>query len=189
MTFRPTPTDHPLALAIAKHGLSIKAEFVPFSRSRNAKEKERSLNWLVTLSKRSPIDGQDRVILKCDYQAGIAHCPGYKHPASPADHAVMRRECEEGYPCFWSSANNGAARYHGRKAIEPDPVTVIWSIVQDADALNHAGFEDWASSYGYDTDSRAAEAIYRTCLAHATALRAAIGDAGLTELQEAGRDF
>lgn len=31
----------------------------------------------------------------------------------------------------------------------------------DSDSTNGASFEDWCGDYGYDTDSRAAEATYR----------------------------
>lgn len=58
-------------------GLTVTAEFVPFSQSRNAandpgnKPGERSLNWRVTLNRNGA------PILTTDYQAGIAHAPSY----------------------------------------------------------------------------------------------------------------
>lgn len=66
----------------------------------------------------------------------------------------------------------------------PSVTDVLSSLLNDADVLNHSSFEEWASSFGYDTDSRKAESIYRRCLEIALTLRAALGDAVVTELQE-----
>lgn len=40
---------------------------------------------------------------------------------------------------------------------------VMCCLVQDAMGAADAGFEEWAESFGFDTDSRKAEAIYRRC--------------------------
>ena len=55
----------------AKLGLTMTADFVPWSLSRNAGEKDPSLNWKITLHK----DG--RPFLTTDYMAGSGHCPSY----------------------------------------------------------------------------------------------------------------
>jgi hypothetical protein len=68
---------HPdITAALDALKLTVKSEFVPFSRSRNRDEKHDgktrySLNWKVTLVR----DGRD--VLTTDYGAGIAHAPGY----------------------------------------------------------------------------------------------------------------
>jgi hypothetical protein len=61
------------------------------------------------------------------------------------------------------------------------------SLVRDADALHSAGFDDWAADYGYDTDSRKAESIYRACLEIGQKLRAGLGQALLDELRLAAQ--
>lgn len=71
----------------------------------------------------------------------------------------------------------------------PDPVKVLYSLTMDSSVLDAGGFENWAAEYGYDTDSRNAESIYRECLDIALKLRGAIGDAGLSALQEAFEDY
>jgi hypothetical protein len=173
-----------LQSAIAKLGLSIKAEFVPWSKSRNAKEKYKSLNWRVKLLK------GERVILETDYSAGEGHCPSYKQSLGRGKSYEHRQmldfECE----------NGKAARYResigvvgGSLPINPDPVDVIHSLVMDAGVIDYARYEDWASEFGYDPDSRKAETTYRACLQHALALREAVGDAGIQELREAGQDY
>lgn len=59
-------------------GLRLTATFVPWSRSRNAGEKERSLNWCVKLFR------DDRKIIETDYMQGIGHAPSYQfRPTRP----------------------------------------------------------------------------------------------------------
>lgn len=101
MTLTPTePQD-----TVSRLGLTIRAEFVPFSRSRNAKEKTPSLNWSVTLVR----DGRD--ILTTDYSAGMGHCPsyqskppiGYSYHVSRWQHDAPAWECENGRAAAWFS--------------------------------------------------------------------------------------
>lgn len=174
-----------LAACIDKHGLSLRSEFVPFSKSRNAAEKSPSLNWKVTLIK----SGRD--ILTTDYMAGMAHCPSYKQGAKwTLDYRdAITFETEKG-----RRAVNRGSGVGFQKPIEPDPVDVIWSLMRDADVLDSGGFENWASELGYDTDSRKAEAIYHEaiyheCLELALKLRAGIGEQALSELRDAGQDY
>jgi hypothetical protein len=100
----------------------------------------------------------------------LANEPGYIH------------ETEHGTEYRGSVVGRG-------KPILPDTLDVIYSLVTDADVLNHSSFEDWASEFGYDTDSRKAETIYRECLSTALALRNGIGEDGLRKLQEAAQDY
>lgn len=154
-------------------GLAIRSEFVPFSRSRNAKEKQPSLNWRVTVTK----DGRD--VLTTDYMAGCAHCPAYKDPkhgrpgfmSIDRDNAV-RRECETG-KTFRNLENFGFAATG--KHIEPATLDVLYSLVSGSDAIDCATFEEWASN--------------RACLEIALKLRAAVGDSGLTQLREAFQGY
>lgn len=202
-------------------GLTIRAEFVPFSRSRNAESEWQSLNWKVTLQRA----GRD--ILTTDYGAGIAHCPGYGAKVAPSSFrphqyrnasgkpypgtssifryataaetltqyrdAIAKAECESGFPMEIDPFGRGAGNVFKRKpkapAIEPKPLDVIHSLVMDSSVLDYARFEDWASEYGYETDSRKAESTYRACLEIALQLRAAIGESGLSELRDAFQDY
>lgn len=166
---------------MASNDLSLSYEFVPFSRSRKAKEKNPSLNWVVTLKRGA------RAVLSTDYMAGMAHCPAYNDPKLGTQNCIdrmdaIKRECETGFSCKVSIL-------HGKKPILPDAFSVMHSLVLDADVLDAGGFEDWAANYGYDTDSRKAEALYRTCLDSALKLRAGIGDETLSALREALQDY
>jgi len=58
----------------------------------------------------------------------------------------------------------------------PTAAQIIASYCRDyLDARDYDGFEDWAGNFGYDSDSRKAETIYRKCLA----IGPKLGNAGL----------
>ena len=131
-------------------GLSRALKFVPFSQSRNASEKYPSLNWKVTLQHNG------REVLTTDYMQGCAHARSYKQGDNTVRRDQMvREECET-----------------GRNAPTPDLRDIVYSLVMDSDVIDYPSFEEWASNFGYETDSRKAEAIYRACLDIALKLRA-----------------
>lgn len=171
--------------------LTVESVFVPFSRSRNKAEKSPNLNWIVTIKR----DGSE--VLKTEYSAGIAHCPSYdrKVPATWDRPTRMWQplacafECESGFAnAQFVTWRNG---FHSDKKapILPDHVDVIYSLIMDSSCLNCGGFENWASDFGYDSDSRKAESIYKSCLEIALKLRAAIGESGMSELETAFQDY
>jgi hypothetical protein len=165
-----TKVDH-IAATIEGLGLSVESEFVPFSRSRNHGEKVRNLNWRVTIKRNG------RNVLTTDYSAGMAHCPSYKPHPTVDENKRIAFECEHGLSS------------RGGKPLAPKPADVIYSLVMDSGVLDAGGFEQWASEFGYDADSRKAEKIYRDCIDIALKLRAAIGDEGLSLLREAFQDY
>jgi len=60
---------------------------------------------------------------------------------------------------------------------------VLDSLGSDAGTyLNARGFEDWATEYGYDPDSRRAEAIWKAVGKQMADLRKVLGESGLEEL-------
>lgn len=111
--------------------------------------------------------------------------------------ALCAAECESGFAMRYSQWGRGSFETIGGRPgssaklapIKPDSCDVMASLVLDSSVLDSAGFEDWAAEFGYDTDSRSAEAIYRACLEHALALRAAIGDSGLEALKTALENY
>lgn len=56
----------------------------------------------------------------------------------------------------------------------PKMQDVLNTIFLDSSALDES-FKDWASNYGYDTDSRKAERIFKACKRNAQRLRVALG--------------
>lgn len=64
----------------------------------------------------------------------------------------------------------------GNKGL-PDLPTVLDCLASDASGIENAkSFEDWASEYGYDADSRKAEKTYSICQKQAEELRDLLGD-------------
>ena len=58
----------------------------------------------------------------------------------------------------------------------PTLAEVLDCLASDASGVDNAqSFEDWASEYGYDTDSRKAECTYRICEKQAQELKALLG--------------
>ncbi len=173
-----TPKEQ-LTRAMASLDLTVESTFVPWSKSRNFKPNtdisHRSLNWKITLKR----EGRD--VLATDYSSGIAHCPSYKAGRMSVETAnALQSETEHGRAY--------AATIRG-KTLNPDPTSVIHSLIMDSDVIDHANFESWAADTGYDTDSRSAERTYQACLKIALALRASIGETGLQKLRDAAQDY
>lgn len=202
-----------LAETLAKHEITVAAEFVPLSKSRNAKAVDDrgnpvlSLNWLVTIKRA----GRD--VITSDYMAGMAHCPSFNSKMPSAfgrpvrfwQQAVCAWECENGFVARYSHfgysgdfkkalfpappiPGGEVGRMLGRP-IEPDPASVVACFVLDSNVLDYATFEEWAGEYGYDPDSRKGEAIYRACMETALRMRAGLGEAVMADLREAAQDF
>lgn len=190
------PNDR-IAEVIAREGLAINCEFVPFSQSRNKDSEHLSLNWKVTLARK----GRD--VLTCDYSQGIGHAPSYSKKFSaaldkkrftssgnatiPLRDRLVSVEAETGRVAEFDGGLWGIPTK--RKLSEPDIKDVLCSLIVDADVLDYATFEEWADCFGYDSDSRSAEKIYKLCLDTALQLRAGLGDGTLRELADLFRDY
>ncbi len=193
-TTETTPKEAIMAWA-EKHGVTMRAEFVPLSRSRNKGEKNPTLNWRVSLCKENPRFESAPAFITTDYSAGCAHCPSYNaktkgghtHEAN-IKRELIARECEGGRAVTYL-VNTGTIFTGKGKPILPDFADVLYSLSMDASVIDAGTFEQWAGDYGYDTDSRAAEAIYRACLDTALKMRAALGDAAMSELATATQDY
>lgn len=176
-----TTTKESIAAVAESLGLTMHAEFVPWSKSRNKGEKQPSLNWLVTIRK----DGRD--ILTTDYMAGSGHCPSYQHRATVDSAEAVKRECETGKRAKTDRKSVDDLQWGAE--INPVFADVLHSLASDSDVIDCGGFEEWAENYGMDTDSRKAEASYRACLEIALKLRNALGEQGLATLREAVQDY
>ncbi len=163
-----------------KYGISANFAFVPFSLSRNSGEKFPSLNWKVTLYK------DQREILRFDYSRGSGYAPSYKQNMRyQREVDAVSYECENGHKVREIC---GSMR-KGEKIAPPKLADVLYSIAMDTDAIDYATFEDWASEFGYEKDSRKAESIYKTCIDYALKMRSAVGEKGLSALREAVSDM
>jgi len=61
---------------------------------------------------------------------------------------------------------------------EPNAEDVLNCLASDSSSVENArgDFEEWASEYGYDTDSRKAEKLFRACKKQAESLKKFLGD-------------
>lgn len=183
-------------------GVTLRTEFVPFSKSRNAKPAKgekpwRSLNWRVALMRTDPAMANDNQEQKAiergerdllppfDYSQGEGHCPSYSQRRTLEVVEKVNHEIETGR----IAKRVGALGVVSGDKIEPPIIDVLASLASDASVIHEGPFEEWASALGYDTDSRKAEASYRTCLDTATALIRAFGMDGLKALQEAAAEY
>ena len=72
-------------------------------------------------------------------------------------------------------------RYQGRRmgvdfysSTEPTLADVLECVAMDASGADQT-FEDWASGYGYDPDSRSAERTWKACVMQTAKLRRLLG--------------
>lgn len=71
---------------------------------------------------------------------------------------------------------------------DPAMVDVLDCLASDASGVESArGFEDWCGDFGYDTDSRKAEATYRACRKQWASLQRLLGADLAAELLAAER--
>jgi hypothetical protein len=175
-----------LDAAIAALPLTYTATFVPQSVSRNAGEKHRTINWRIALTPGkvgAPVHDKKPVL--CDYSQGIGHIPKNSHirPHTNDAHAQEYEASEKG------RYFKGSSGWLTVVLPPPNVRDVFYSLVLDASVLNCDTFEEWAADYGYDTDSRAAEDTYRTCLAQSRAFVALIGTQALRQLETLFQDY
>lgn len=176
-------TDHSeLDAFISSLGLEYSAQFVPKSKSRNAKEEQPSLNWKVTLRNAGKS-------FTTDYMQGIGHLPQLPGKVP----SLLSREYER------VAAESGKlGRYFSpgsrlmlteKQVAAPLLRDVLYCLVSDSSALDFGSFEEWASDYGYDLDSRSDERVYQACLTVALHLRHLLGEANLIKLREKFQDY
>lgn len=160
--------------------LKISTQFVPFSISRNADSKQKSLNWKVTLS-------SIRNKMTFDYSKGVGHLP------YPNELHLARHQKSVVNEAISSAMETGVARKIARGAMAftllhskeefPTPTLqeVLYSLTQDAEVMNYLVYEHWADEFGYDPDSRKGEKIYEECRTQASRLSDVLG--GMDKVQ------
>lgn len=174
-----TATKESIRACADSLNLTMSAEFVPLSKSRNAGEKHKTLNWRVTLARNGC------PFLTTDYSAGIAAAPSYGNHKTVDGAAALAYECEHGK----TAKLYGPFGIVGKDPILPEFADVLYSLAMDSSALDHPTYETWADDYGFDRDSRKWEAMYRACLETALRLRAALGEDGFRALVTACEDY
>ena len=79
-------------------------------------------------------------------------------------------------------------RIYAAKPVAPPAAGVLYSLILDSSAVGQS-FESWAPEYGYDTDSRKAEQIYRDCQRNTDKLRRILTRADLEALRMLLQDY
>jgi hypothetical protein len=130
---------------------------------------------------------------------GSGHAPAYKSRKKAVGPYMERlkknaiaAECETGRQHDFGEGfmfNRDGVRQLAAAVPAPSAPDVLYCLATDADVLNYTGFDQWAGEFGYDTDSRKAEATYRACLDIALQLRNGIGDEALRALSIAAGDY
>lgn len=173
--------------AVNELQLTYVAEFVPTKQPVD-KVKDPQLHWSITLQR-----GQRKMTVP--YHEGCGHVVGYqqfhKTPYDKRRHDEMVREvCETGI-AYKNVQEFLSGRIFKRKTKQPVPklLDVLYCLVQDASVLDSGGFEEWASDYGYDTDSRAAEKTYRQCVDQSLQLRNLLDNDNLEQLRKLYQDY
>jgi hypothetical protein len=175
---------HSLESFVNSLGLTYEAKFIPQSQSRNAGENP-CLNWKITFKK-----GRQEYIT--DYMQGIGHLPNYSHYRSNEIFydKYVREACESGKWDKLCHKPEHRAYFAKLKPLEPPKMLdVLYCIITDCDVINYRGFEDWASCFGYDTDSRKAKKIYNECLKQFLELKNLISLADIEKLQQLFQDY
>lgn len=165
-------------------GLKMECTFVPFSKSRSAKNKTPNMNYKITILH------NDKPILKdIDYCCGVLLFPQLdRFTGKTYDQRRMLENAVETGRANRLMVSIDHVTNNGPKLI-PSICDVVYCLILDSDVINYSCFKDWADSFGYSDDSISAKAIYEECLKTALALRSAIGDSKLQELKECFIDY
>lgn len=149
-------------------GLTLEFQFQPQVFPDGTDTKDMSMKWLVTVMHKS------KAVVATNYTQGVGHCPSYpkgQYRLTVADYENILRDC--------------ATNRHGHPK---EPLDALWSIARDCQSVTqNSSFEEWAKEFGYDEDSRKAEAVYNECVKHYLALKASIGDEGIERLASVER--
>jgi hypothetical protein len=114
---------------------------------------------------------------------GIGHVPHYDRVRADYKREYSTIAAQTGQ--YLALSPKGVPLPYGKKSLPaPELRDVLYSLVLDASVIDEGTFESWASNYGYDVDSRKAEATYRACLEIGLQLRNIIGQEQLSKLQD-----
>lgn len=160
-----TTTDSKQAIRdyLATIGLTYAATFQPRPQPIDT-VKYPQLHWLITLT-------TGKQVAQFPYSQGVGHVKGYQQfHKSPYD----RREAGKSYR---HTCETGKVRigFKFSRQPAPDVLDVLSCLVMDASVRHASQYEEWASDYGYDADSRKGEQAYRDCQKQTTDLLSVLG--------------
>lgn len=175
-----TQTPHPVSVYAAELGLTLTAQFVPQSLSRNAQERTPSLNWRATLIRKGR-----GALFTTDYMQGAGHIPGWSSLKGGYVYLdnYAREVAEKG-----RYSPRGPDSPYRRPLPAPSMADVLYNLLLDAEAYG-LPFEEWAGNFGFDTDSRKAEHIYHECVATGRALSRLLTHPEMDRLRDLLADY
>lgn len=179
-------TRETVAAFAERHKLTLDATLVEVGG------REGDAHWRVTIHNGS--NSGPRTLgqrLSTDYSMGSAHRRWKVGGFLPAAGAGSLYDgARKGEPVSYGTPRTLHDEAYLRDYSEPTPpdlAEVLDSLRLDAECGGADSFEDFAAEYGYDEDSRKAEAIYRACQKIRSDLRRLLGSVAFTELLETER--
>ena len=175
-----TDTTTAVAAYAEELGLTLTAQFVPQSLSRNAQERTPSLNWRATLIRKGR-----GARFTTDYMQGAGHIPGWS--SLKGGYAYLNNYARE-------VAEKGRYSPQGPDSISrrplpaPSMADVLHCLLLDAEAYG-LPFEEWAGNFSFDTDSRKAERLYHECVATGSALSRLLTPPEMDRLRDLLADY
>lgn len=164
-------------------GVVYSADFVPQRLSRNSAEKNKSINWRVKFH-----NSARKSNFETDYMQGIGHIPEVPRCAKGNNYDMVQARAEAAEKGIYYSKKQDHCSWGGKKIPAPSAADVLYSLVLDADATQY-DFEEWASNFGYDTDSRKAEQLYNDCRKIASEMRKVFSSVQVAHIAELVREL
>lgn len=163
-----------VAALLAAHGIIFEVRAIGERVKDKTKENPRGWTcdeWRCEFSHRERGAAED-----FDFFTGIGHrkpAPMPEHVRAMSPYSIGRQN--------WERANPGTP-------VAPHPADVLHSLILDSSAVGQS-FESWCDEYGYDSDSRKAEATYRECQQNADKLARVLGRPLIAELSTLLQDY
>lgn len=162
---------------ITRHGIGIASQPVPANPNMHD-DGVKMNHWHCVLTRAAPPGPPNVRTMQLYYSMGLAHVEKRKANAF-GGHGPWVRVCET-VP-HSESVFDQRQRLANTRPARPDAVEVLDCLRMDANSEFNS-FEEWASDYGYSTDSRAAERTYEACKRQRATLYAWLGASLFSEL-------
>ena len=194
-----TDTQKTLPEILETLGVTVESRYLGVQREP-ADKKTGEPGWL-HFAFAVTVERAGRADIETPYKLGVGHVKLPAAPSSEMVHAVGDRFKAENildalrrgkrikpeYDKYERAVYDAAARKQG---LAPKPADVLHSLLLDGEAFfDGLTFEDWADNFGYDTDSRKAEAMYRACDEIGRKLARMFSADELAQLREAASEY
>ena len=179
---------NPFEAFAARHGFTMTAESVPFRPGASGDQwQDSALHFAAEIK-----TGDGRTIWRGFYSVGSAFPMQWakekRNPArlAPSEFLALRKlPAVPVRETLDAAALRELVRERYKRAAPLRLADVLESLSLDWGSVTRAeSFEDWASDFGMDTDSRKAESMFRECEAGARTARAVMGPAVFAEFLE-----